>query len=76
VSGDLTNACILFGLIGVGVGAIIRNHVAAIVGSPVWFLIVEQLVVKLHPAAGKWLPFGASGSLTGSIDAGGDLLPA
>src|SRR4051812_43160016 len=36
---------VLFGFIGLGVGAIVRNQVAAIVGSLVWLLIVEKLLV-------------------------------
>jgi ABC-type transport system involved in multi-copper enzyme maturation permease subunit len=66
---------VLFGLIGIGLGAIIRNQVAAVVGALAWLLIVENLLVGLFPAIGKWLSFGASGSLIGSVDAGGDLLP-
>jgi ABC-2 type transport system permease protein len=64
---------VLFALIGVGIGAVVRNQVAAIVGSLVWLLVVEQLLVKLAPGIGKWLSFGASGSLIGAVDAG--LLP-
>jgi ABC-2 type transport system permease protein len=64
---------VLFGLIGVGLGAIVRNQVAAVVGSLVWLLVVENLLVSLFPAIGKWLSFGASASLIGSADAG--LLP-
>jgi ABC-2 type transport system permease protein len=65
---------VLFGLIGIGLGAIVRNQVAAVVGSLVWLLVVENLLVSLFPAVGKWLSFGASASLIGSADAG--LLPA
>ena len=65
---------VLFGLIGIGLGAIVRNQIAAVVGSLVWLLVVENLLVSLFPAIGKWLSFGASASLIGSADAG--LLPA
>jgi len=64
----------LFGLIGIGLGAIVRNQIAAVVGSLVWLLVVENLLVSVFPAIGKWLSFGASASRIGSSDAG--LLPA
>jgi ABC-2 type transport system permease protein len=64
---------VLFGLIGVGIGAIVRNQVAAVVGSLAWLLIVENLLVGVLPSIGKWLSFGASGALIGSADVG--LLP-
>ena len=65
---------VLFGLIGIGLGAIVRNQIAAVVGSLVWLLVAENLLVSLFPTIGKWLSFGASASLIGSADAG--LLPA
>jgi ABC-2 type transport system permease protein len=64
----------LFGLIGVGIGSMVRNQVAAIVGALAWLMVVEQLLVKLLPTVGRFLAFGASGSLIGAVDA--DLLPA
>jgi len=66
---------VLFGLIGIGLGAIVRNQIAAVVGSLVWLLVVENLLVSLFPAIGKWLSFGASASLIGSATNAG-LLPA
>ena len=51
-----------------------RNQIAAVVGSLVWLLAVENLLVSVFPAIGKWLSFGASASLIGSADTG--LLPA
>jgi ABC-2 type transport system permease protein len=65
---------VLFGLIGIGIGAVVRNQVAAIVGTLLWLLVVENMLVNLWPGIGKWLSFGAAGSMIGSVDAG--LLPA
>jgi ABC-type transport system involved in multi-copper enzyme maturation permease subunit len=48
-----------YAVLGAGVAAIVRNQVAAVVGALVWFLIVEQTVVGLFPAVGKWTPSGA-----------------
>jgi ABC-2 type transport system permease protein len=52
----------LCGLVGVGVGALIRNQVAALVGTAVWILIVEGLLMSLvnAPSLGKWLPSAAA----------------
>jgi ABC-2 type transport system permease protein len=56
----------LCGLIGVGVGALIRNQVAALVGVAVWVLLVEGLLMSLlnAPSLGKWLPSAAAAALT------------
>ena len=61
---------LIYALIGVGIGAMIRNQVAAVVGALGWQLIVENAVVGLLPAAGKWLPLGAANALTmsGTLD--------
>ncbi len=65
----------LFGLIGVGVGAIIRNQVAAVVVALVWQFLLEQILVAVLPAVGKWLPQGASRGLTRETLFEGSLLP-
>jgi ABC-2 type transport system permease protein len=52
----------LCGLVGVGVGALVRNQVAALVGTLVWVLLVEGLLMGLlnAPSLGKWLPSAAA----------------
>ena len=52
----------LCGLVGVGVGALVRNQVAALVGTLVWVLVVEGLLMGLvhAPSLGKWLPSAAA----------------
>jgi ABC-2 type transport system permease protein len=52
----------LCGLVGVGVGALVRNQVAALVGTLVWILVVEGLLMSLlnAPSLGKWLPSAAA----------------
>jgi ABC-2 type transport system permease protein len=52
----------LCGLVGVGVGALVRNQVAALVGTLVWVLVVEGLLMSLlhAPSLGKWLPSAAA----------------
>jgi ABC-2 type transport system permease protein len=56
----------LCGLVGVGVAALVRNQVAALVGVAVWVLLVESLLMSLLNAAslGKWLPSAAAAALT------------
>ena len=73
----------LCGLVGVGVAALVRNQVAALVGVVVWVLLVEGLLMSLlhAPSLGKWLPSAAAAALTNQPGAqlsrlGGTLLLA
>jgi ABC-2 type transport system permease protein len=50
----------VYGLIGVSVGALVRNQVAAVAGVLVWMLVVEQMLMTTYPAFGRWLPVGAT----------------
>jgi ABC-2 type transport system permease protein len=62
----------LCGLVGVGVGALVRNQVAALVGVAVWVLLVEGLLMSLlhAPSMAKWLPSAAAAALTNPGGAG------
>ena len=51
---------VLFALLGVGVGSILTNQVAAIIVSLGWFIILEGILTALVPAATKWVPTGAA----------------
>ena len=53
----------LYGILGVAVGALVRNQIAALLGALVWVLLVEALVVAFLPSLGKWLPGGALSSV-------------
>jgi ABC-2 type transport system permease protein len=73
----------LCGLVGVGVAALVRNQVAALVGVAVWVLVVEGLLLSLlnAPSLGKWLPSAAAAAITSPGGAhlsrlGGSLLLA
>ncbi|MDQ6797740.1 MAG: ABC transporter permease [Actinomycetota bacterium] len=66
----------LFGVIGVGVGALIRNQVAAVVAALVWEFVIESVAVGLLPSVGRWLPSGAARGLTRETLSSGSLLPA
>ena len=63
----LLTAC--FGLLGVALGALTRNTVAAIIGALVWAAVIELAVLQpLFPSLAKWLPTGAAVSLTTATD--------
>jgi len=67
-------AAALWGGIGVGVGALVRNHIGAVVGVLVWVFVVENLLFGLVPSVGRFTPGRAQDALTGmSTD---HLLPA
>jgi hypothetical protein len=69
----------LYGMIGVALGALVRNQIAAVAGALVWLLALEGLLVTLLPAIGRWMPGGAT---VGLLQEGrpatthGSLLPA
>jgi ABC-2 type transport system permease protein len=54
----------LYGLLGVGVGALLRNQVAAVVIAVLWITLVDALLVGLAPVVGRWTPGGALAALT------------
>ena len=69
----------LYGPIGVAIGALVRNQIAAVAGALVWLLAVEGFLVTLLPAIGRWMPGGATAGLLqegGAATTHGALLPA
>lgn len=46
----------IWGALGVGLGAIVRSQVGAMIGGLVWLLIVESIVGGLLPGAAPYLP--------------------
>jgi len=64
-------ALVIYAVMGVGVGALLRNQVGAIVGALVYLFVVEQLVIRSIPAiapAFKWLPGGALEAMTATLN--------
>jgi ABC-2 type transport system permease protein len=69
VAGALA-ALVVYTVIGVGVGALLRNQVDAIVGALVYLFVVEQ-VIQAIPAINdiyKWLPGGALSAMTSTLN--------
>jgi hypothetical protein len=50
----------LFAILGVGVGSVITNQVAAIIVTLGWFVILEGILVSLVHSAARWVPTGAA----------------
>ncbi len=72
-------AAAFWAAIGVGIGAIVRNQVGAVVGLVVWLLFIEQTLTGAIPAAAKFAPGASAGALAGAIldqDAAYLLAPA
>jgi ABC-2 type transport system permease protein len=64
-----------YALLGVAVGALVRNTVGAVIGALVWVQVVEQLILaNIFPELAKWLPTGAAVGLTVPANPGQDVL--
>ena len=63
-----------YGVIGVAVGALVPNQIAAVVGVLIWMLAIEQMVIPLFPEVGRWMPFAAASSLMQLGSSYGDQL--
>jgi ABC-2 type transport system permease protein len=50
----------LFAILGVGVGSVLTNQVAAIIVVLGWFIILEGILVTLVHGAERWVPTGAA----------------
>jgi ABC-2 type transport system permease protein len=59
-------AAILCAVLGVGVGVLVRNQVAGVVGSLCWFFIVEPLIPLLSDDAARGTVGSAASSLGGA----------
>ena len=71
--GTIAGAAI-WGAIGVGLGAIVRNQVGSIIALLAWGFVVENLLFAFVPSAGRFGPVHAQDALTGLTSK--HLLPA
>src|SRR3954447_17726376 len=55
----------LMAALGVGLGALIRNQVLAVIAVISWFMLIEGLITVAWPDVGKYLPLGASSPVRG-----------
>ncbi len=62
---------VLFALVGVGVGSLLTNQIAAIIVVLGWFLVVENIISGIWSGTTKWLPTGAAAAAA-SVTAGGN----
>ena len=68
----LSGAC--YGLLGVAVGALTRNTVAAIIAGLIWIQLVEVGILEnAVPSLAKWLPAGAAQGLTAVVKSSHNL---
>ncbi len=58
-------ATALWGAIGVGFGAIVRNQVGAVIGLLAWGFIIDNLLFGLVPSVGRLTPTRAQDALIG-----------
>jgi ABC-type transport system involved in multi-copper enzyme maturation permease subunit len=70
-------ALVIYAVIGVGLGALLRNQVGAIVGGLVYLFVIEPIIRAIPATAGayKWMPGGALEALTATFQ-GPELLEA
>ena len=56
----------LYGVLGVGLGLLLRNQAVTMTVALVWYFVVEQIapMVLRAPDAGKWLPGGVAEAFT------------
>jgi ABC-type transport system involved in multi-copper enzyme maturation permease subunit len=62
-------ALVIYAVIGVGIGALLRNQVGAIVGALVYLFVVEPIIRAIPATSGayKWMPGGALEALTATF---------
>jgi ABC-2 type transport system permease protein len=51
-----------YAVIGVAIGALVTNQIAAIVGVLVYMTAIEQMVIPIWPEGGRWMLFAAASS--------------
>lgn len=65
----------LYGVLGVGVGALVRNQALAVTLALVWMMVIEGILAAIWQGGARWLPGGAAQALANSASQFGALLP-
>jgi ABC-2 type transport system permease protein len=63
--GGTVAAAALWAVAGVGIGAVVRSQVPALVGMTAWLLLLETLFVEGVPEVGRYLPGATAQALSG-----------
>jgi ABC-type transport system involved in multi-copper enzyme maturation permease subunit len=58
-------AAAMWAVIGLGIGSIVRNQVAAVVGIFVWLLFIENVLVDSVPSVSRFAPGALGQAITG-----------
>jgi hypothetical protein len=58
-------ATVIYAVVGVGVGSLIRNQMAAVGVAFGWSLVAESLLIDLVHQIGRWTPGAAAAALDG-----------
>ena len=58
-------ATVVYAVVGVGVGSLIRNQMAAVGVALGWALVAESLLIDLAHEIGRWTPGAAAAALDG-----------
>jgi ABC-2 type transport system permease protein len=56
----------IWGAIGVGLGAIVRNQIGSVIGLLAWGFVIENILFGLVPSVGRYVPGQAQNALQGS----------
>jgi uncharacterized protein YjeT (DUF2065 family) len=59
-------ASVIWGPIGVAVGAAVRNQIGGVVGALIWLLVVENIFFGFFPDQAKYLPGRAGDAIHSS----------
>jgi ABC-2 type transport system permease protein len=70
VAGGSLIAAALSAIMGVAVGALVRNQVAGVVGALILAFVVSPLIATIDETAVEFTPFGAAFALAGDPQAG------
>ncbi|MGH8982841.1 MAG: ABC transporter permease, partial [Acidimicrobiia bacterium] len=62
-------------VIGLGIGALLRNQVATLVAIFLWLFFIENVLIDFVPGAGRFAPGAAAAAITG-LDPDRLLAPA